>query len=377
MSYTGDSSLPFEIMTNDKLEAARTGNWFSETPLAIARLDKLARDEDVQALLRAREGGWDLGHLRRGPQDVGILLRRRGQIYQTLPVGADALDSHSPFPAANRDSRTMAKKKISSCSCPYLDGDRFEGRFRDGVHTADVSDLMRRMVKEKLFKFDATPLFPETSRLRRSLTSCPTAKARLYRDVTDYVREEFNRAEALQKRQTSREPWGLRSPILQTTAGIIARGHLSVPSAAQAAAGEPSPGASAIATRLTRSPLSLSGERPRAGMTKTSRILEDAPGDGDCHRRRGRDTRPRYGCTDSWTSLKPRFRACADWNRWRHTVRAGGDDKKWQELADLLNRLFTSCIRQGTEEPFVPSPSPEARYLYRTSGTPSTTSTNG
>jgi hypothetical protein len=29
-----------------------------------------------------------------------------------------------------------------------LDGDRFEGRFRDGVHAADVSDLMRRMVKE-------------------------------------------------------------------------------------------------------------------------------------------------------------------------------------------------------------------------------------
>jgi hypothetical protein len=42
-----------------------------------------------------------------------------------------------------------------------LDGDRFEGRFRDGVHAADVSDLMRRMVKENLLKFDATPLFPE------------------------------------------------------------------------------------------------------------------------------------------------------------------------------------------------------------------------
>ena len=42
-----------------------------------------------------------------------------------------------------------------------LDGDRFEGRFRDGVHVADVSDLMRRMVKESLLKFDGTPLFPE------------------------------------------------------------------------------------------------------------------------------------------------------------------------------------------------------------------------
>ena len=26
------SILPFEIMTNDKLEAARTGNWFFENP---------------------------------------------------------------------------------------------------------------------------------------------------------------------------------------------------------------------------------------------------------------------------------------------------------------------------------------------------------
>src|SRR5690606_36472969 len=40
-------NLPFEILTNDKLEAARTGNWFLETSMVIARLDKLARNEDV------------------------------------------------------------------------------------------------------------------------------------------------------------------------------------------------------------------------------------------------------------------------------------------------------------------------------------------
>ena len=42
-----------------------------------------------------------------------------------------------------------------------LDGDRFEGRFRDGAHATDVSDLMRRMVKESLVTFDMKPLFPE------------------------------------------------------------------------------------------------------------------------------------------------------------------------------------------------------------------------
>jgi hypothetical protein len=46
--------LPFDILTDDKIEAARTGNWFLETNLAIARLDKLSRDDDVQQSFRRR-----------------------------------------------------------------------------------------------------------------------------------------------------------------------------------------------------------------------------------------------------------------------------------------------------------------------------------
>ncbi|SCB55493.1 hypothetical protein GA0061098_10434 [Bradyrhizobium shewense] len=37
-----------------------TGNWFLETNLAIARLDKLARNEDVQLKLQAPDCRWDL-----------------------------------------------------------------------------------------------------------------------------------------------------------------------------------------------------------------------------------------------------------------------------------------------------------------------------
>lgn len=77
-----------------------------------------------------------------------------------------------------------------------LDGDRFEGRFRDGVHVVETSDLMRRMVKEQLVKFDGTPLFPE----RYAYTvnyQLSNLEARLYHEVTDYVREEMNRADRL------------------------------------------------------------------------------------------------------------------------------------------------------------------------------------
>src|SRR5207249_1321155 len=52
--------LPFEILTNDKLDAARTGNWFVENDLVIARLDRLSRNEDVQAKLTAPDCRWDL-----------------------------------------------------------------------------------------------------------------------------------------------------------------------------------------------------------------------------------------------------------------------------------------------------------------------------
>ena len=75
-----------------------------------------------------------------------------------------------------------------------LDADRFEGRFREGVHKADVSDMMRRLTKEELYRFDGTPLFPERRAYTASYSLSP-AEADLYQAVTTYVREEMNRAD--------------------------------------------------------------------------------------------------------------------------------------------------------------------------------------
>lgn len=52
-----------------------------------------------------------------------------------------------------------------------LDADRFEGRFREGVHRADVSDMMRRLTKEELYRFDGTKLFPERRAYTASIDS--------------------------------------------------------------------------------------------------------------------------------------------------------------------------------------------------------------
>jgi superfamily II DNA or RNA helicase len=186
--------LPFEILTNDKLEAARTGNWFSENPLAIARLDKLSRNEDVQAKLANTD--WDLvvcdeAHKMSATFFGGeIKYTKRYRLGQLL----GQLTRHLLLMTATPHN---GKPEDFQLFLALLDGDRFEGRTRDGVHTADASDLMRRLVKEQLLKFDGTPLFPE----RRAYTvgyKLSDAEAALYKSVTDYVREEFNRADALQ-----------------------------------------------------------------------------------------------------------------------------------------------------------------------------------
>jgi SNF2 family DNA or RNA helicase len=188
--------LPFEILTNDKLEAARTGNWFLENNLVIARLDKLSRNEDVQQKLQAPDCRWDLvvcdeAHKMSATFFGGeIKYTKRYRLGQLLST----LTRHFLLMTATPHN---GKEEDFQLFMALLDGDRFEGRFRDGVHAVDVSDLMRRMVKENLLKFDATPLFPE-----RIASTVPyklsDPEARLYKEVTDYVREEFNRAEALE-----------------------------------------------------------------------------------------------------------------------------------------------------------------------------------
>jgi superfamily II DNA or RNA helicase len=186
--------LPFDILTNDKLESARTGNWFLETPLAICRLDKLSRDENVQAKLDQTD--WDLivvdeAHKMSASFFSGeVKTTKRYRLGQQL----SRLTRHFLLMTATPHN---GKEEDFQLFMALLDGDRFEGRFRDGVHVVDASDLMRRLVKEQLLKFDGTPLFPE--RLAYAVSyRLSDLEARLYKDVTDYVREEFNRADALE-----------------------------------------------------------------------------------------------------------------------------------------------------------------------------------
>jgi SNF2 family DNA or RNA helicase len=188
--------LPFDILTNDKLEAARTGNWFLENNLVIARLDKLARNEDVQQKLQAPDCRWDLIVCDEAHKMSATVFGGETKYTKRYKLGQllSTLTRHFLLMSATPHNGKEADFQLFMA---LLDGDRFEGKYRDGVHTTEVSDLMRRMVKENLLKFDGTPLFPERIAYTLPYNLSPT-EAALYKAVTDYVREELNRVEALE-----------------------------------------------------------------------------------------------------------------------------------------------------------------------------------
>ena len=185
--------LPFEIMTREKMETARTGNAFAEHNLIICRLDQLSRSEEVQEKLSTTD--WDVivcdeAHKMSASYFSGeVKATKRYRLGQLL----GRITRHFLLLTATPHN---GKEEDFQLFMALLDGDRFEGKFRDGAHVLDTSDLMRRMVKEQLVKFDNTPLFPE----RHAYTAnykLSDLEVALYQQVTEYVREEMNRADRL------------------------------------------------------------------------------------------------------------------------------------------------------------------------------------
>ena len=340
--------LPFEIMTNDKLEAARTGNWFTETPLAIARLDKLARDEDVQDLLRARDGGWDLVICDEAHKMSASFFGGEIKYTKRYQLGR-MLSTHTRHFLLLTATPHNGKEEDFQLFLALLDGDRFEGRFRDGVHTADASDLMRRMVKERLYKFDATPLFPE-----RRAYSVPyklsDGEARLYRDVTTYVEDEFNRAEALQNDK--------RAGTVGFALTILQRRLASSPEAIYQSLRRRK---ERLESRLRELQLLQRGSRVAASLPvgipewdeEDIADLDDAPDDEvDAAENEILDQATAARTVEE---LEAEIQSLRRLESLARAVRASGEDTKWQELAHLLNRLF-SAGAEMEEESFVPSP---------------------
>ena len=184
--------LAFDLLSREQVEASLTGNPFAEKRRLIVRLDMLSRSNELRAKLEVASE-WDLiicdeAH-RMSASFFGNEVKetKRYQLGKLLGTRTRNLLLMSATPHNGKEADFQLFMGL-------LDGDRFEGRFREGVHKVDVSDMMRRLTKEELYRFDGTKLFPE----RRAYTASyelSAAEAALYVAVTNYVREEMNKAD--------------------------------------------------------------------------------------------------------------------------------------------------------------------------------------
>jgi len=184
--------LDFDVLSRDQVEVSRSGNPFNEKNFLIARLDMMSRNNNLQACFTAAPE-WDIvicdeAHKMSASYFGGeVKYTKRYNLGRLLGAHCRHFLLMSATPHNGKDTDFQLFMGL-------LDSDRFEGKFREGVHQVDVTDLMRRLTKEELVKFDGKPLFPE----RRAYTmtyKLSNPEAALYHAVTAYVQEEMNRAE--------------------------------------------------------------------------------------------------------------------------------------------------------------------------------------
>lgn len=186
--------ITFTLFSREQIELSRSGNPFDDIDLLVARVDQLARSEDLLEKLRLTR--WDLVVVDEAHKLSASYFGSKVNKTKRFLLG-ELLGSVTRHFLLMTATPHNGKEEDFQLFLSLLDSDRFYSRFRDGAHKVDVSDLMRRMVKEELLKFDGTPLFPE----RRAYTanySLSDLEAALYKAVTDYVKEEMNKADRLQ-----------------------------------------------------------------------------------------------------------------------------------------------------------------------------------
>lgn len=321
--------LTFEILTNDNLTSAASGNWFLEHNLVIARLDKMSRNEDVQAKLLHPECQYDLiifdeAHkLAASYYGNEISYTKRYQLAQKLSTHTRHLLMMTATPH-------NGKEEDFQLFLALLDPDRFEGKAPNTP--IDASDMMRRMVKEHLLTFEGKPLFPERIAYTVPYALSP-AEATLYADVTEYVRTEYNRATALQND-------GRRGTI-----------GFALTSLQRRLASSPRAIARSLERRLKRLSSRLSDLESaqkkhytlQVGMypTLSADDLEDFDDLSDEERNDTEDTFiDEATAAQTIEELRLEIGTLQTLSNQAIKVAASGTDTKWQQLAMLLGELF-------------------------------------
>ena len=322
--------LAFDIMTREQAETSLTGNPFAEHPRLIARLDMLARNDELKAKLEAAPE-WDLIVCDEAHRMSASFFGQEVKYTKRFQLGALAgrVARHFLLMTATPHN---GKEEDFQLFMGLLDADRFEGRFREGVRKVDPSDMMRRLTKEELFRFDGSPLFPERRAYTVSYELSPR-EAELYEAVTHYVREEMNRADRLaDDGSRRRNNVGFALQILQRRlASSPAAIHESLKRRLARLEGRLNEEKLGRAGRDSGDPIAP----PMPDPTLDEDDLEDATGEElEAHEARLLD---RATAAQTIAELEAEIAELRRLEGMANVLRRSGEDTKWRELDRILD----------------------------------------
>ena len=311
--------LEFPVYSPLLEQASPSGNPFENHQQLIVRLDQLSRNEELQEKLCA--AGWDLAVFdeahKLAAHYFGTKLDKTGRFRFAEKLGAHVrhllLMTATPHNGKDEDFQLFLS---------LLDSDRFYGKFRDGVHKVDASDLMRRMVKEELVKFDGTPLFPERKANTVNYT-LSQIEAALYEAVTQYVQTEMGKADQLQ---------GPRKGSVGFALTALQRRLASSPEAIYQSLKRRK---GRLEIRLREEKLGVRGRRSLA------ETLADVPEDDDDLNAEEQEALEETLVDDATAAqtvaeLESEIRILSDLEQQAKAVVASGQDRKWDELSKIL-----------------------------------------
>ena len=308
--------LRFEILTNDRIESAASGNIFTEADLCICRLDKLARNETLQEKLQISE--WDLIVCDEAHKMSATVWGGEVKYTKRFQLGRLLSNITRNFLLLTATPHN-GKEEDFHLFLSLVDPDRFEGMHGNTQQAVDVSDVMRRLVKEELLKFDGKPLFPERIAYTVNYT-LSDLEAKLYTAVTDYVQEEFNRADKLNNEHKTTVGFALT---------ILQRRLASSPEAIY----------QSLRRRRERLEHRLSEERLGKRAAEVVDLADDFDEDDyspDEQEELEEKVVDHASASATIAELEAEIRTLKHLEAMANQVRVSGVDRKWEELSQLL-----------------------------------------
>ncbi len=319
--------LVFDIFGRELDNSSHAGEIFADPrySLLICRLDQLSRDEELEA--RLSHSDWDLIVVDEAHKMSATYYGNEIKATKRYNLGKllDRITRHLLLMTATPHN---GKPEDFHLFMALLDPDRFYGKPREKDVQPDVTNLMRRMIKEELLTFEGTPLFPE----RKAYTAnykLSAQESALYEAVTSYVRGEMDRADKL---DTNRR--GTVGFALTTLQRRLASSPEAIFRSLERRRKNLEGRLEELSSKRGQTVPVAKPDLPAFSEEDIADFLDDAP-DSEVEALEEKVV-DQATAAQTITELGGEIESLKRLEKQAHQVRVSGEDKKWEELSRLL-----------------------------------------